>query len=175
MSGARAKRVMSQLNGLSWLNHPRNSGWQCGINRGDRYKTPAPGVPHIHLSEVETAKSISGALTSKGKSPAAWVISTPIKLPIRRPCATIWGRLIRCEVVEDTHVSSARPTSGVQSFRKSSSSTWAAPWRSATVFSVKPQLSAKPCSKKWFEGKQSAPTSTLRPLRCPAGKEVRSA
>ncbi len=56
-------------------------------------------------------------------APPPCVISTPISDPICRPRATIRRRAMRCEVVDDTQVSSASPTSGVQASRKSSSST----------------------------------------------------
>ena len=101
MSGASVNRSSAQLKGSGWLNQPRNSGEQSGNKSGATYNIPAPGVPHIHLRLVVTAKSIMGALTSKGNRPAPWVISTPIRLPMRRPCATNVGRLMRWEVVDD--------------------------------------------------------------------------
>ncbi len=130
---------------------------------------PAPGVPHIHLSEVESVKSTFGFIASNGIKPAACVISTPIMLTISRPCATSGARSTRAEAVEVTHVSNASPTSLPQLSMKSSGSTHDAPSRFGTVSSVKPIFGARPASKKCMDGKQSSDTSTRLPRNCPSG------
>ncbi len=132
---------------------------------------PAPGVPQIHLRLVEITKSTFGFITSNGINPAACVISTPIMLPISRPCATSGVKSTRADAVDVTQVNTVNPTSRPQRAMKSSASTQDFPSVSGTVSSVKPIFGARPAKRKCSDGKQSPETRTLFPHSDPSGNE----